>query len=137
MEGRATSTTRYGEITQSGSRIALRLSLTTMRWRRALTVLRKTLRLSRRIEHRRVHGFRRALARPHHELERREIALAGVDGAGEHRFALRGRGGEPARQYQGLAMHDHASGGPQVEMPDPQLLVDRGHQPLHFAPACD
>src|SRR5438445_523871 len=50
----------------------------------------EALRLAHRIEHRSVHRVRRGLARPHHGLERGEIALAGVDGAGEHGFALRG-----------------------------------------------
>src|SRR3954470_24963778 len=67
----------------------------------------RKLRLAHRVEHRRVHGFGRGLARPHHELERREIALAGVDGAGEHGFALPGGGGEAARQHEGLAVHDY------------------------------
>ncbi len=56
---------------------------------------------------------------PDHELERGVIALAGVDGADQHGLALRGRGGQPARQHQRLPVHDHAGVGPDVEMADP------------------
>src|SRR6266702_6393859 len=101
MEGRATSIARYREITRYGSRICAPLWTTLRvakscacpgrRWRG-----RRALRLSHRVEHRRVHRFRGGLARPHHELERGKIALAGMDGAGEHGFALRGRVGESA-----------------------------------------
>src|SRR4051794_286503 len=77
------------------------------------------LRLALGIEHRRAHGFGRALAGPDHELKCRIIAFAGVNGAPQHALALRGRGADPARQHQSLTVHDHAGVDPDVEMPDP------------------
>ncbi|GCC47900.1 hypothetical protein chiPu_0031990, partial [Chiloscyllium punctatum] len=97
--------------------------------------MRIPLRLALGIEHRRRHRLGGRLAGPHHELERRIVALAGVDRIDHHRLALRGGGGEAAGQHQRLAMHHHAGVGPQIEMADPQLFVDRGDQPLHLGAA--
>src|SRR4051812_18733022 len=113
MEVLATSIARYREVTRYASRIGASLVRDD-----------RKLRLTHRVKHRGVHGFRRALACPHHELERREVAFTGVDSTGEHRFALRSGGSEPARQHQRLAVHHHAGAGPQIEMANPQLLVD-------------
>ena len=77
------------------------------------------LRLALGVKHRGAHGFRGGLAGPDHELERRVIALAGVERAHQHSLALRGLGGHPARQHQRLSVHDHAGVGPDIEMPDP------------------
>src|SRR5579871_6339560 len=84
------------------------------------------------VEHRGRHGFGRRLAGPHHELERRKIALAGGERFRQHALTLRRGGGHAARQHKRLTVHDHASVGPEIEMADPELLVDRGDQPLHL-----
>src|SRR5450756_2956846 len=125
----ATSAVQNRSVTAYGSR--LKAGTTLNMWKQRT----KILRLALGIEHRRTHGLGRGLAGPDYELERRVIALAGVDGADQHGLALRGGGGEAAGQHQRLAVHDHAGVGPDVEMPDPQLLVDGGDQPLHLAAA--
>src|ERR1700682_4848174 len=51
------------------------------------------LRLALGVEHRGTHGLGRGFSGPDHELERRLISFAGVDGADPHGLALRGRGG--------------------------------------------
>src|SRR5674476_160196 len=102
----ATSTAQNPGVTENGSR--LKAGTTLNMWKQRT----KTLRLALGVEHRRTHGFRRGLAGPHHELECRVIALAGVDGADQHALALRGRGGEAAGQHQRLPVHDHAGMGP-------------------------
>src|SRR5579872_3943454 len=93
----ATAAAAYGSLLSQGRQLSLALG----------------------VEHRRAHGFGRRLARPDHELERRIVAFAGVERADQHGLALRGGSCHPARQYQGLAVHDHAGVGPDVEVPDP------------------
>src|SRR5712671_3930764 len=75
------------------------------------------------LEHGGVERLARLLARPDHELEGREIALAGVERGSEHCLALPARRVDPAGQHQGVPIHDQAVLGPEVEMPDPHLLV--------------
>ena len=78
---------------------------------------------------------RGGLAGPDHELEGREIALAGIERGDEQRLALPAGGLDAAGQHQRVAEHHHAFLGPQVEMADPQLLVDQRDQLLHFGAA--
>ena len=70
----------------------------------------------------------RRLAGPDHELEGLEIALAGLHCDLDQGFALARIGFGAAGQEQGMAVHDHAVGIPDVEMADPQLLVDQGDE---------
>src|ERR1044071_3641948 len=83
----------------------------------------KALSLARGLEHRGVEGRAGLLAGPNHELEGREIALAGVQRAGQQRLALLAGRLDAAGKHQRMAEHHHAVGGPEVEVPDPQLLV--------------
>ena len=79
------------------------------------------------------------LAGPDDELKGLIIALAGFDRRGEHRFELRGAGLDPFGQKQGVPIHDDALGLPEVEVADPELLVDE-RQELHhlgLAPLLD
>ncbi len=59
-----------------------------------------SLRLARRLEHGGFHRLARALARPDHELERRVVALAGIEPAREQHLALALRRFDAARQHQ-------------------------------------
>src|SRR5574337_1814687 len=61
---------------------------------------------------------------PHHELKRLVEGLAGGDRRSDHRAALRVARRRPASQTQRVAEHDEVLSAPQVEMADPQLLVD-------------
>ena len=68
------------------------------------------------------------LAGPEHELERLIIPLAGVDRRLEQHLALTvGRLRAPGEQER-VAEHHYILGAPQIEMPDPQLLVDERDQ---------
>src|ERR1700730_4636277 len=91
-----------------------------------------SLRLTLRLEHGGVERLARRLAGPDHELERREITLAGVERGAEQRLALTARSLDTARRDQGVAVHDDAVLRPQVEVPDPHLLVDQRDQLLHL-----
>src|ERR1700752_3794212 len=82
-----------------------------------------SLRLSLGLEHGGGERLTRGLVRPDHELEGREVALAGVERGSEQRLALPARGFDPAGEHQRVAIHDEAVLGPEVEMPDPHLLV--------------
>src|SRR4029079_11680116 len=95
----------------------------------------EALSLARRLEHRRVERLAGGLAGPDHELERWEIALAAFERARQQRLALLARGLAPAGENQLMAEHHHAVLGPQVEMADPQLLVDERDQLLHLVAA--
>ena len=53
----------------------------------------------------------------------------------QHRLALRVIGLRAAGQQQGVAEHHHAVLRPDVEMADPQLLVDPGDEARGFRPA--
>ncbi len=65
-----------------------------------------------------------------------EIALAGVERGAEQRLALLAGGFDAAGQHQRVAEHHDAFVGPEIEMADPQLLVDQRDQSLNFgAPA--
>src|SRR5207302_1897678 len=74
----------------------------------------------------------RRLARPDDELESREIALGGVERGCKNRFALPPGRRDAARQYQSMAEHDDAVLSPDIEVSDPQLLVDQCDQFLHL-----
>src|SRR6266851_4385328 len=93
------------------------------------------LRLPLRLEHRGVERLARGLAGPDHELEGREVALAGVERGSEQRLALPARGFDAAGQHQRVAVHDQAVLDPEIEMPDPQLLIDHRNELLHLAAA--
>src|SRR5215475_1700568 len=92
-----------------------------------------SLRLPLRLEHGGVERLARGLAGPDHELEGREVALAGVERGAQERFALPARGFDAAGQHQRVPVHDQPVLGPEVEMPDPHLLVDQRDQQLHLA----
>src|SRR5262245_40866722 len=85
------------------------------------------------LEHRRVERFARALAGPDDILEGREVALAGVERGAEQSLALGIGGIDAARQHQRMSEHDNAVLWPQVEMPDPHLLVHQRDELLNFA----
>src|ERR1700730_18612553 len=61
--------------------------------------------LARGLEHGGVECLARALAGPDHELEGREIALAGIQRGPQQRLALPARGFHAARQYQRAPIH--------------------------------
>src|SRR6516165_1497725 len=88
-------------------------------------------RFARCFEHRGLHRLARGFASPNHELESRIVALAGVKRAAEHGFALPTGSGDAAGENQRVAKHDYTVLHPDVEVPDPQLLVDQGYQLLH------
>src|SRR3984957_3978444 len=89
-------------------------------------------RLARGLEHGRVEGVGGAFSRPDHELERLEVALARFQRGSQRRLALRARGRDAAGEQQRVAEHDQPVLEPQVEMPDPELLVDLGDQLDHL-----
>src|SRR5690349_1647713 len=74
------------------------------------------LRLSLRLEHGGVERLARGLAGPDHELEGREVALAGIERGAEQRLALPARGFDPAGQHQRMAVHDQPVLRPQIEV---------------------
>src|SRR5215218_8074053 len=80
----------------------------------------------------RVESLAGGLTGPDHELERLEISLAGFDRDPQHGFALSVGRISSARQQQGMAEHHHVFRAPQVEMPDPELLVDGGDELEHL-----
>src|SRR5437588_9974993 len=80
------------------------------------------------VEHGGIHGFARGRAGPDHELECLEVALTGVERRVEQRLALFARGFDAARQHQRIAEHHQTLARPQVEMADPQLLIDMRQQ---------
>src|SRR5438105_6827681 len=90
-----------------------------------ITSTQARLRLAVGLEHHRVDRLARRLAGPDHELECRVMAFAGVGGGRQHRLALLGGCGRPAGEDQRLAEHHQARLEPEVEMPDPELLVDQ------------
>src|ERR1700693_727619 len=83
------------------------------------------------LEHGGIEGLAGSLAGPDHELEGREIALAAIERGPQQSFALPARGFHAARQDQRVPVHHDAVLGPQIEMPDPHLLVDQRDQLLH------
>src|ERR1700688_3982512 len=70
--------------------------------------------LARGLEHGGVERLAGSLAGPDHELEGREIALAGVRRRPQQRSASRPRGSHAARQYQRVPIHYDAILRPQV-----------------------
>src|SRR5262245_29837567 len=94
-----------------------------------------SLRLPLRVEHGGVERLARRLARPDDELEGGEVALAGVECGCEQRLALPARRFDAAGKHQRVAIHDQSVLNPQVEMPDPHLLVDERDELLHLAAA--
>src|SRR4029077_19970106 len=97
-------------------------AMTWIEWSWKRTPCSKALRLARGLEHRGVERRAGLLAGPDHELEGREIALAGFQRARQQRLALRAGRLDAAGEHQRMAEHHHAVGGPEVEVPDPQLL---------------
>src|SRR6516165_7193765 len=83
------------------------------------------------LEHGGLERLARALAGPDHELKGREVPLAGIQRGPEQRFALPARGRHAPGQHQGMPVHDDPVLRPEVEMPDPHLLVDQRDQLLH------
>src|SRR5262245_23483612 len=102
---------------------------------RVTPVVVASLRLPLRVEHGGVERLARRLARPDHELEGGEVALAGVECGREQRLALPARRFDAAGKHQRVAIHDQSVLNPQVEMPDPHLLVDERDELLHLAAA--
>ena len=66
---------------------------------------------------------------PDDKLEGLEIALTCFDSGDQQALDLLDVGIGAAGQQQRLAKHDEAFVAPQIEMADPQLLVDRRQQP--------
>src|SRR4029079_3456323 len=83
-------------------------------------------------EHRGIERFTRGLASPNHELEGRELAVAGLERRAEQRLALLARGFGTAREDEGMAKHHDALGHPVVKMTDPEALIDERDQRLHL-----
>jgi Seven Residue Repeat len=96
----------------------------------------RTLRLSGGLEHNGVHRLACRFSRPDHELKSRVIALASIERTAERRLALPVRHRNAADQQHGMAKHHHSALRPNLEMADPQLLIDGGDEPLHFGKAC-
>src|SRR6266487_4537701 len=103
------------------------------RWRPGMTAA--ALRLPLSVEHGGVERLARRLARPDDELEGGEVPLAGIERGREQRLALPARRLDAAGQHQRVAVHDQPVLNPQVEMPDPHLLVDQRDELLHLAAA--
>src|SRR5215510_3736368 len=97
--------------------------------------LRLALRLPLGLEHGGVERLARRLSRPDHELERRKVALAGIERGGEQCLALPAGGFDAAGEHQRMAIHDQAVLDPEVEVSDPHLFVDQRDQLLHLAAA--
>src|SRR5260370_10321160 len=72
------------------------------------------LSLPLRLEHRGVERLACGLAGPDHELEGREVALAGIERGAEQRLALPARGFDAAGQHQRVAVHDQAVLDPEI-----------------------
>src|SRR5262245_52510183 len=85
----------------------------------------ETSRLARGLEHGGIERRAGLLARPDHELKCREIALAGLERRGQQRLALLTRRLESAGEHQRVTEHHHAIVGPEIEMTDPELLIDQ------------
>src|SRR3990170_6873369 len=85
--------------------------------------------LSLRLEHRGGERIFRRLARPQYELEGLIIALAGLKGSLKKRLALADMG-VGACEQKSVAVEQEAVFLPQVEMAEPELLVDQRHQPV-------
>src|SRR5215468_1100502 len=73
----------------------------------------------------------RALAGPHHVLEGGIEALAFADRHLDEVIELLGREPRRAAQGDGMAEHRQAFLGPQIEVPQPHLLVDQGQQDVN------
>src|SRR5262245_10809391 len=84
------------------------------------------LSLARSVERGGVERLARRLAGPNDKLESRKVALAGIERALEQRAALFARRLHAAGQNQRVTEHRHAVLGPEIEMTDPHLLVDKG-----------
>lgn len=92
------------------------------------------LRTSLRFEHGGGNGLFGRLARPHHELQCRIIALTGFHGEPKQRLALLGSGGRAAAEQQAVAVEDNPIVRPDVEMPRPELFVDEREKMTHDRP---
>src|SRR5262249_50632378 len=93
------------------------------------------LRLARGLEHGGVERLARRLAGPDHELERWIISFAGVERGREQRLALPAGGLDAPGEQQRVPVHDQAVLDPEIEMPDPHLLVDQRGELLHLGAA--
>src|SRR5262249_24720185 len=67
---------------------------------------------------------------PHHELECRIVALAGIEGSRQQHLALPARRFDPASKQQRMAKHYQPVARPEIEMSDPQLSVHHCNQAL-------
>src|SRR5687767_10699839 len=81
------------------------------------------------LEHRRGERLAAFPAGPDYKLEGLIVALARLERGAQQRFTLCGRG-NGAIQHEALAEHDEALLRPQIEVPEPELLVDLGNQPV-------
>src|SRR5690606_21747929 len=88
-----------------------------------------------RFEHDLAERVRGALASPYHELEGLIVEIAGIGGRAQQRLALLRADFSPARQQVRIAEQHHALVIPDVEMADPELLVDERDQLLDFGTA--
>src|SRR5579862_1103575 len=86
------------------------------------------------LENRRRNGFFRGLSAPEHELERRIVMLARLDGEIEERFALRGTRAR-VRENHGVPEHQRAFVGKEIEMSDPELGIDVHEERRHLRAA--
>jgi hypothetical protein len=87
-----------------------------------------------RIENGGGHGFVGGLAAPDHQLKGRIEALAFDQRQLDQIFDLLGADAGHAAQQQGMAEHDRLFFGGDVEMPDPQPLVDAGEKIVDHGP---
>ncbi|CAH1663875.1 hypothetical protein CHELA40_15479 [Chelatococcus asaccharovorans] len=88
--------------------------------------------LAFRLEQDVVEGLPGALARPHDELERLIIAFARLGRRAQQHLALAVVGLRATGEQQRMAEHDHVLARPEIEMPDPELLVDECHELQDF-----
>src|SRR5262249_6086589 len=91
--------------------------------------------LSGDFEHPRVERFTSGFSRPNDELEGRNVALTGAERVRQEGLALLAGNLNAASKNQSMPVHHQAILIPEVEMSDPQLLVDHGGKLLNFDPA--
>src|ERR1700722_20035146 len=99
--------------------------------RTASTSGRSQSRTPRRFKHCGVHRLASGLACPHHELECWEVALTRIERSTEHCLALPNRSAAAAGKNKRIAKHYHAAPRPDIEVTDPQILVDEGDELPH------
>src|SRR6266436_861114 len=84
----------------------------------------RALGLSLGLEHGGIERLARRLTGPDYELKGGKITLAGVERSAEQALALATGGLHPAGEHEGVTVHDETVRKPEIEMADPQLLID-------------